>query len=794
MKEIMRRWLWRARSGWQAWPGQQRGQSLIIIIFALIGILAFVGLGVDLGLVYVERVRVGRAADAAALAAASELPLEAAAHARALAYLQENGYDSDDVANVRVVINPGAADQQISGASEAAALTTIWLDTAFARQTPQHGEDTTNTSDRIRVRVRRQVPMTFLQFVGFRRFPVEATAEAENINNLDVVIVYDRSGSMEFDTLCYECWIPQKSATPDLCTNPDGCIFPLPWSTVSPTATAAHCANSATYVSYNSSFNVNDYNYRHKTDTGRYYIVIEAEEYSYLRVEADYHGWGYTPYKTFWVIQRNDGTGSTGRDTRGGYITHNPFTNHENSQGGLGVACTWADLNNPDIAKCGDGVPGGDDSCCARNWTDGSPVAGGPYAAPRADYDFNAPTATTYYFWVRGQGGNNWGVSPSNNYIFWGTDQTIRGQESSFPEGPSYDGASSGAWNWRCLGSVSLSQGTHTLNLWGGGAGFDVDRMVITTNSANCSDDSDPPDSSGGLTANNARTRWACNSCDPRFAGRPGGFKPAGSSWWLPDCSVGANPDQSRDPIYGGEQPIRDALSAARNFIARMDFGLDQIGYARYESSSGVANQLECLRRRGPANLESPSCDASWYTDYPNPYAGGTYPADTDCGCFPLVITNTVLYQLNATTAGGGTNMAGGIEDGIQVLNTSGPCSTSNPVNCGRPGAAHIMVLMTDGEANVHDGNTCHAQDLWPNNTGNSSIDQAKDCVIYYALQARDNGIVVYTISLGYSADLELMQEVADLTGGVHRWAPSPDKLNAIFEELFERIFLRLIE
>ncbi|RLC83893.1 MAG: hypothetical protein DRJ03_15755, partial [Chloroflexi bacterium] len=134
------------------------------------------------------------------------------------------------------------------------------------------------------------------------------------------------------------------------------------------------------------------------------------------------------------------------------------------------------------------------------------------------------------------------------------------------------------------------------------------------------------------------------------------------------------------------------------------------------------------------------------------------------------------------TRAGGSTNIAGGMLGGIDVLSTQGG-------HYGRPGAAHVMVLMTDGEANVTPNSYCDDDpNLWPNDSVN-----AKDCVMYYAHDARDNAIVVYTISLGWGADRELMEAVADTTGGFHRWAPTSDKLDAIFEELFKRIFLRLI-
>jgi uncharacterized membrane protein len=76
----------------QSRASRERGQSLIIGAFAIIALIGMVGLAVDVGLVYVERIRVRRAADAAALAAAADLPLEQAAHVRALEYLEENSY------------------------------------------------------------------------------------------------------------------------------------------------------------------------------------------------------------------------------------------------------------------------------------------------------------------------------------------------------------------------------------------------------------------------------------------------------------------------------------------------------------------------------------------------------------------------------------------------------------------------------------------------------------------------------------------------------------------------------
>ena len=48
------------------------GQSLIIIAVAFIGIVAFIGFAVDTGIMYLHRVWLGQAIDAAALAAGYE--------------------------------------------------------------------------------------------------------------------------------------------------------------------------------------------------------------------------------------------------------------------------------------------------------------------------------------------------------------------------------------------------------------------------------------------------------------------------------------------------------------------------------------------------------------------------------------------------------------------------------------------------------------------------------------------------------------------------------------------------
>jgi uncharacterized repeat protein (TIGR01451 family) len=566
---------------------------------------------------------------------------------------------------------------------------------------------------------------------GCRDLPVEVAVEAANEDPVDLVIVYDKSGSMEFDTLCYGCW--GSSAEPSAEPYLAGYIYPLPWSDHT-MVSADHCADACgegDYYYYDSTYDVNDCNYRHRTYTDTMYTIIEAEEYSGLSV--DYNGWGFTPYYTFWVMQRND-QGAYARDIRGAYLSHHPYAEYSQTPG-LGVACTWDDLTNGEV--------------CRRDL----PV-GGPFAAPRADYVFYAPRSADYYFWIRGQGGNQSG----NRHVFWGVDGSVQGQEDTFPVGAYYDGASSSAWDWRCLSkgeggnqgqSVYLAAGNHTLNLWAGGAGFDVDRIIVTTDSGNSSYDTSPPGGVSDYPPNNGRTDLACHACDPRFAGRPGGQEPPDGDY-RPDCHIGGEPDQRTDPIYDDEQPMRSAVEAAKQFVGWLDPRFHQVGYVPYSSNAAIGSELQCVQRLG---------------------------ADD---CTPQVISDTVLYGLDHTRAGGSTNIAYGMDLGIDVLSTQ-------TGHYGRPGAAHVMVLMTDGEANAYTNcdERCDDEDLWPDGGA------AEDCVVWYAREARDRGVVICTITLGWSADRELMEYVAELTGGYHYWAPTSDQLDDIFEVLYERLFLR---
>ena len=88
-----------------------------------------------------------------------------------------------------------------------------------------------------------------------------------------------------------------------------------------------------------------------------------------------------------------------------------------------------------------------------------------------------------------------------------------------------------------------------------------------------------------------------------------------------------------------------------------------------------------------------------------------------------------------------------------------------------RPRAFRMMIVMTDG---------------LPNEPSN-----ATQCVIDEANAAKAARIKILTISLGVGADISLMQQVADITGGVHFNVPggaSIDTVRAQLQEVFRQI------
>jgi hypothetical protein len=105
-KMMMRKWIRR----WLAHRKGEKGQSIIILAFAMVMLLAFVGIAIDVGRLYGTRIQLSRALDAAALAGVMELPSETDADARARQFMHTNGIDPD-LAQMAIATGGGGLGQ-----------------------------------------------------------------------------------------------------------------------------------------------------------------------------------------------------------------------------------------------------------------------------------------------------------------------------------------------------------------------------------------------------------------------------------------------------------------------------------------------------------------------------------------------------------------------------------------------------------------------------------------------------------------------------------------------------------
>lgn len=133
----------------------------------------------------------------------------------------------------------------------------------------------------------------------------------------------------------------------------------------------------------------------------------------------------------------------------------------------------------------------------------------------------------------------------------------------------------------------------------------------------------------------------------------------------------------------------------------------------------------------------------------------------------------TVKSAIDGLTADGCTNAEEGIQKARAELNASPRSGDALP----------FIVFLTDGLPNYPYCRDCRDHCL-----------PAKDAARDEARQAANEGIAIYTIALGDKADRDLMQDIADLTGGESFYAPSSDDLLTVYQTIFEQIQLRLIE
>ncbi|MCS7250903.1 MAG: VWA domain-containing protein [Anaerolineae bacterium] len=150
------------------------GQVIVLFALMLVVLLAFTGLALDGARIYMARNRLQHALDGAALAAANQFRIgRTMAHIRRAAedFLSAQGFD---VASVRVYTcdSPGPYESELCTNPR---RKLVWVEAAI------------------------NVPMTFMQLLGWNVVPVSAATTGEAAS-VDLVLIIDSSESMAYDT------------------------------------------------------------------------------------------------------------------------------------------------------------------------------------------------------------------------------------------------------------------------------------------------------------------------------------------------------------------------------------------------------------------------------------------------------------------------------------------------------------------------------------------------------------------------------------------------------------------
>lgn len=203
----------------------QRGQALILIALAFVGLAGFIGLAVDGGILYSNVGHLRKAVDSAALAAANQFreglqPWQLEASAKE--FLDFNGLDSA-TAHVYLCeesINPGGPYGPYNDSSLC-----LCENGANFGDTGCTTRDDLDNRKLVRVEGTLPVDFAFLPIIGFDSIPIHAEAVSETAA-LDLVLVIDTSPSMAYD-LCSDTIDNDGDGTPDDCKINDNQVDPI---------------------------------------------------------------------------------------------------------------------------------------------------------------------------------------------------------------------------------------------------------------------------------------------------------------------------------------------------------------------------------------------------------------------------------------------------------------------------------------------------------------------------------------------------------------------------------------
>jgi cysteine-rich repeat protein len=125
------------------------------------------------------------------------------------------------------------------------------------------------------------------------------------------------------------------------------------------------------------------------------------------------------------------------------------------------------------------------------------------------------------------------------------------------------------------------------------------------------------------------------------------------------------------------------------------------------------------------------------------------------------------------------------IDSYVDTYSTCISCAIDDAINVvqnnGTDGSPKSIILMTDGETNHCIGGSC---------SNNDAIDEVEDLSCNYDNSAANLGIIIYTVAFGDGSQVneDLLQDIADCTGGQYFNSDDPETLFDIYEQIAQDI------
>jgi Flp pilus assembly protein TadG len=160
----------------------ERGQAMILIALAFIGLVAFIGLAIDAGILFAHIGHLRRAVDAAALSAANQI--------RQSTTLQDITGSAEQLILLNLPAGSAADDLD------------VFVETCDTPGTSIPNCTIGTTKRKLaRVEATLVVDLAFMPIVGFGSVPLTAEAISEAAS-IDLVLIIDNSTSMAYDAAC----------------------------------------------------------------------------------------------------------------------------------------------------------------------------------------------------------------------------------------------------------------------------------------------------------------------------------------------------------------------------------------------------------------------------------------------------------------------------------------------------------------------------------------------------------------------------------------------------------------